>query len=384
VLWGHARHTHLRVGSGRGRSWAVRSAGRSRVVLAPAPAESDTRVADGVSLHLVDGHLGGVALDELDEAAALSRGDLDIGDFTKALEEGAKLVLSDVARKTTNENSGVVGVGELVHGLRSSAIVAHGRALDAVHAHGAAGHTTHGTGSHASVLVLGSGSRNAHGAVAAVDTLHLSQGALLVSLVRKSDETVAARKATDGVGHDLGRLARGETTLENADENVFVDLRAEVADEDGELGSAVVTAAIGKTAARCPVELERAVGVGNQGAVQGKSLLGCVRALKVDEAVSSITGEFVSDHLHVDLVSHAEPDASNKVLVDPWLELTHPEGCLCVAAGLSGRGSARGTGSGDLELALLAVHGLTKRSLLRLSASGTGGACLVGGLLTLE
>jgi hypothetical protein len=36
---------------------------------------------------LVDGHLSRVAVDELDETAALARRNLDVGDFTKALEE---------------------------------------------------------------------------------------------------------------------------------------------------------------------------------------------------------------------------------------------------------------------------------------------------------
>lgn len=72
-----------------GRSWAIRSASGSRVVLTPTPAEADARVADRVALHLVDGHLSGVALNELDEATTLSRWNLDVGDLAKTLEERA-------------------------------------------------------------------------------------------------------------------------------------------------------------------------------------------------------------------------------------------------------------------------------------------------------
>jgi len=89
----------------------------ARVVLGAAPGEPDARVADGIALHLIDSHLGSVAMNELDEAAALARRDLDIGDVSKALEEGAKLVFRDIARQAADEDRGVVGVRELVHWL---------------------------------------------------------------------------------------------------------------------------------------------------------------------------------------------------------------------------------------------------------------------------
>ena len=80
------RHAHRRV-NWWWRSRTVRSACGARVVLAATPAEADTRVTDGVALHLVDGHLSSVALNELDETAALARGNLDVGNLAKALEE---------------------------------------------------------------------------------------------------------------------------------------------------------------------------------------------------------------------------------------------------------------------------------------------------------
>lgn len=88
-----ARHAHV---VRRRRSRAVGSA-NSRVVLRSAPAEAHTGVTDGVALHLVDGHLGGVTVDELDEAAALAGRNLDIGDLSKALEERSQLILGNVS-----------------------------------------------------------------------------------------------------------------------------------------------------------------------------------------------------------------------------------------------------------------------------------------------
>lgn len=283
------RHAHGRVdGWWRGR--AVRGASGARVVLRAAPAEAHARVADGVALHLVDSHLGGVALDELDEAAALSGRDLDIGDLAEALEEGTELVLGDVAGKTANEHSGVVRVGELVHRLGSTVVAGHGRGAHGVHAHGvrATGHATHARSTGCAALVLGCGGANTHRPVAAVDALHLTKSQLLVALVGEANETVASGKAADGVGHDLGGLARVVLGLEEGHEDVFVDLGAKVADEDGELGATVITAAIGEATARRPVELELTVAVRDALAVELESLGGSVGAFEINEAVASV------------------------------------------------------------------------------------------------
>jgi hypothetical protein len=182
-----------------------------------------------------------VALDELDETAALARGDLDIGDFSESLEERAELILSHVARKATNKDGGVVGVGELVHGLGSAVEAHRGTTHRGVHA-GGAGHAAHVGSANTGTLVLGGSGGDAHGAVAAVDTLHLGESALLVVLVGEADETVATGHAGNGVGHDLGGLARGEAALEEGDKNVFVNLRAEITNEDGVLGATVIAA----------------------------------------------------------------------------------------------------------------------------------------------
>ena len=92
---------------------------------------------------------------------------------------------------------------------------------------------------HICLPVLGSGGGDAHGAVAAVDTLHLNQSTLLVVLIREANKAVAARLARHGIGHDLGRLARGETGLEKGNKDIFVDLGAKISNEDGVLRSLV-------------------------------------------------------------------------------------------------------------------------------------------------
>lgn len=304
-------HAHGGVHGRRRGSRAVGAAGGAGVVLGAAPAQAHAGVTDGVALHLVDGHLGGVALHELDETTALSGGDLDVGDFSEALEERAELILGNVAGQTTDENSGVVGVGELVHGLGST-VERHRRATHGrVHASGT-GHT-HGSttvATNTGTLVLGGSGGDAHGAVATVNTLHLGESTLLVVLVGEANEAVAAGHAADGVGHDLSRLARGEAALEERDEDIFVHLRAEITDEDGVLGATVITAgkqggvsletggkrnerdsclpAIGKTATGSPVELEDPVGVGHGGTVQRKGLGSGGRGSEIDETVSSI------------------------------------------------------------------------------------------------
>jgi hypothetical protein len=139
-----------------------------------------------------------VALDELDETAALAGRDLDVCDLAEALEERAELILGDVATKTANENGGVVRVGELVHWLGST-VETKRRGTHAVHANGTARHTAHGSGTGVLVLVLGGGSADAHGSVAAVNALHLGKGTLLVCLIGEADETVTTRKAADRV-----------------------------------------------------------------------------------------------------------------------------------------------------------------------------------------
>ena len=228
-------------------SRSVGGSSGTRIVLGASPREADTGVSDGVTLHLVDGHLSGVALDELDEATALSGWDLDVGDLPEALEERAELVLGDVAGKATDKDGGVVGVSELVHWLRGTVVAdrgsSHGvHARGHVASHWGARHTAHGTRwSTTARLVLGGCGGDSHGAVTAVNTLHLGESALLVSLIGEADEAVATRHAGDRISHDLGRLARWESGLEERDQNIFVDLWAKVTNEDRELRATVIT-----------------------------------------------------------------------------------------------------------------------------------------------
>lgn len=206
----HARHLGREIVR-RGRSRAVRSA-NTRVVLRSAPREADAGVADGVTLHLVDSHLGGMTMDKLDEAATLAGRNLDVRNFSEALEERAKLVLGDISGQTADEDGSVVGVRELVHrlhGVKLGRIVVGGHA-PAAHRVGRSRnrrrHLVVATVA-VSILVRASlrgGSGDAHGAIAAIDALHLDESTLLVGLLREADETVTARLAGHGVRHDLG------------------------------------------------------------------------------------------------------------------------------------------------------------------------------------
>jgi hypothetical protein len=187
-----------------------------------------------------------VTLDELDEATSLSGRNLDIGDLAEALEKGAKFILSDVTRQASNEDSGVVRVGELVHGLGLTAIVR--RHLRRSHLRRVAHRTTTATSHHGihaagTALILWSSGADAHGTVAAVDALHLTKSTLLVLLVGEANEAIAAGHARERIGHDLGGLARWKAALEEGDEDVFVDFGSKIADENGEFGGAVVTGA---------------------------------------------------------------------------------------------------------------------------------------------
>jgi hypothetical protein len=332
---------------GRGRSRAVRGA-YTRVVLRTAPREADAGVSDRITLHLIDGHLGGVTVDELNEAAALSRRDLDVGDLSESLEERPKLILGDVATKATDEDGCVVGIRELVHGLHggigSRLLVVEAHGSTPAHVTGSSG--TSNLGNHlsgsssmtrATVLVvgtgLGSGGRNAHGTVAAKDTLHLHEGTLLILLVGETNEAVATRLSGHGVGHNLSRLARREATLEERHQNELVNLGAEIANEDGILRATVITT-IDKTTATGPVELENPVRVGDRLAVEAQSTGSSLGSGELDEAVAGIARVAVTDDLDLDgLVEDGLIDLFDKVLVHPRLHLTHPQG-LAVTLGI--------------------------------------------------
>ena len=66
----------------------------------------------------------------------------------------------------------------------------------------------------------------------------------MVSFIAKTNETVATRLPSHSVRHDLGRLARRESGLEERDEDKFVNFWSQVADENAKFGAAVVTVLI--------------------------------------------------------------------------------------------------------------------------------------------
>jgi hypothetical protein len=115
------------------------------------------------------------------------------------------------------------------------------------------------------------------------------ESTLLFSLLTETDESVAARHATDGVRHDFGRFARLELVLEQGEEDVFVDIWSEVANEDRELWSAVITIAVSQSTTGSPVELERTGGVWNQLPVELQGFRSSLRCSEINKAISSVT-----------------------------------------------------------------------------------------------
>ena len=159
-------------------------------------------------MHLVDGHLGSMTLDELYKTATLARRDLDVGDLAKPLEERAQLIFGNVARQTSDEDSGIVGVSELVHWLRLLLLLTtvewHGRLTHWWISHRASTRHPHVHASHWASLVLRSRGRDAHRTIATVDTLHLIKSTLLVAFVGEAHKPVATGHARERIGHDLG------------------------------------------------------------------------------------------------------------------------------------------------------------------------------------
>ena len=86
--------------------------------------------------------------------------------------------------------------------------------------------------------------------------------------------------------------------------------------------------------------------------------------------------ELVTDHLDVDLLTHLEPKVADEVLINPGLELTHPEGGLAIGA-LLGNGSRVGiTRDRSLELSSGGI-GLTGHGGVNGSRGAGGGGVLL-------
>lgn len=80
-----------------------------------------------------------------------------------------------------------------------------------------------------------------HGAVTAVDALHLNEGPLHFGLIGEANETVSPRLSRHSVRHDFGSFARWEPSLEKRDEYVLVNLGPKIADKDRVLRTAILT-----------------------------------------------------------------------------------------------------------------------------------------------
>lgn len=162
------------------------------------------------------------------------------------------------------------------------------------------------------IPLLGRGGADTHGTITTVHALHLTKCTLLVTLVGKSNKSVASGLPSVGIGHDLGALTRGETGLEERNQHVFGDLRTKVTNEDGILGSTIVPGgggqhrnrnrikcenipSVNKTAARSPVQLELLSLTARHGrASEGESLVGSVGVGELDEAITSVSCSKVS------------------------------------------------------------------------------------------
>jgi hypothetical protein len=214
----------------------VWGAGWTRIVLATTPRQPDPRIADRIALHLVDCHLCSMSLHKLNKTTAFARGNFDISDLAKSLEEGTKFVFGDIAREPADKDSRVVWISKLIHRLRS-AIVPHWGSSHGIHSHG---RLTGQSGSGTGCSTFGSSGRDAHGPVAAVNALHLSQGTMLILFVREPDKAVATRHSANRIRHNLGGLARREPGLKKRDKHVFVHFGSKIPDKDGIFGSTII------------------------------------------------------------------------------------------------------------------------------------------------
>ena len=313
------------------RSGTIRSSSRARVVLRSTPGETDTRVSDRITLHLVDRHLCRVALHKLNKTATFAGGNLDISNFAKALEEGTEFVFRHITTQSTHKHSRIVRIRELIHGLRAA--VVSERQSHGSHHHSVVGHDGLGI-----AIVLGDGGADSHRSVSAVDSLHFGQSAVSFRFIAESHKAVTTGLAGHGIGHDLGGLARLVSNLEERDEHVLGDFWAEITDKDAVFGASIV-ATILQASAAGPIQFECTIGIGDRGSVVGQGLCSGLRTHEIDEAVSSVVSttlviiydtssipsEFITDHLHVDLFAHIVPDSSDVTFVNPRFQFSHPK-----------------------------------------------------------
>jgi hypothetical protein len=136
----------------RGRRSGTIGCTNTGVVLRATPRQTNARVTNGISLHLIDGHLSSMTVNKLNESAALAGGNLHVGDLSKALEERTELILGHIARQASDEHSGVVWIGELVHRRHGVELL-----LGIVSSRGGSA-PAHGTASH--VTATGNGSNH--------------------------------------------------------------------------------------------------------------------------------------------------------------------------------------------------------------------------------
>jgi hypothetical protein len=239
-----------------------------------------------------------MTVNKLNEAASLSRRNLDVGNLAKPLEEGPQLVLCNVTGESPDKNSGVVRISELVHLHRTEGsctlaavaitgllllrrlllllllhpVISH-RAIVMLHSRLRSRHHLRTSKlvelatTALMTTILRSSWRDAHGSVSTIDALHLIQCLTLVFFVTETNKSVAPRLSCLLVCHDLGRLAGRVSWLKQCYENELVDFVAKISDKNGVLGRAIIPA-VDETTAGGPVEPEDPVGVRNWRSIQ--------------------------------------------------------------------------------------------------------------------
>ena len=167
-------------------------------------------------------------------------------------------------------------------------------------------------------------SANPHGPGGAINTIHLSHGAVPLILIREFNESVALGAARVGVRNDLGAPHGRVLGPESLLEEVIGDVRGQVAHEDGVVGPSIGPALT--DAEGGPIEPEVLLGAGHEGAIVGVEHALCGRVGdELDEAVAfGVAGDLVADDLDRNDVAGVGEAVGEVGLVDPVLEVAYP------------------------------------------------------------
>ena len=168
-----------------------------------------------------------------DESKATVRLETSLGDVSKVLEKGNKVVLGGVRGQVADVASGLP-CGSLLNNhlvrvgaLGGEAVVAEGSGRG--HAH-----LCHGLLLGVRRLALLVGPVAANGARTEPFAVHVGESLLGIATITEGDEAVAARATSLHVPHNTG-LGNGAKGGESLEEDLIVDLVGEITDEDVEV-----------------------------------------------------------------------------------------------------------------------------------------------------